>query len=212
MKNLVISVVVMTLAVSTIAGCGDSDPKPTPKGDAGFTPTEATIKEVSDSNLKELVVKLTFVDAAGVEWVAPKGALTDGASVPRVALSLIGGRFEREFLRAAIVHDAYSQSFNKTRCPDQYRTKPWQVVHRMFHEACLASGTSPTKARIMYAAVLLGGPRWDDPGRNLDQVSKDALKTEFEHCKKWIEETDPTIKDIEVRIKECERKLLGDKQ
>ena len=30
----------------------------------------------------------------------------------------------------------------------------------MFYDGLLASGTSPLKARIMYAAVYLGGPRW----------------------------------------------------
>jgi len=32
----------------------------------------------------------------------------------------------------------------------------------MFYEACLAGGTDPQLAKLMYAAVYLFGPKWGD--------------------------------------------------
>lgn len=213
MKKDVILVMVMALAVWTIAGSGCSKSEPPPKPGVGFTPALITLKEVAGSDLKELDdEKLVFVDAAGVEWLAPKGTLTDGISVPRLLLWLTDGRFAKESLKAAVVHDAHSQSDNETRAPDQYRTKPWKAVHRMFYEACIAGGTSPLRAKILFAGVWLGGPRWDDPDRNLDQVSDDALKAEFEACEVWIGANDPTIEEIETWMDEREQRLFGDNQ
>lgn len=213
MKKYVRLVIVMALAVSTIACFGCSKSKPRPNAGVGFTPELITLKEVADSDLKELAdEKLVFVDAAGGEWLAPKGTLTDGISVPRLALWLTDGRFAKESLKAAVVHDAHCQSENETRTPDQYRTKPWKTVHRMFYEACIAGGTFPLKAKILFAGVWLGGPRWNDPDRMLDQISDDALKTEFDACEVWIDANDPTIEEIETWMDEREHGLLGDDQ
>lgn len=213
MKKDVILVMVMALAVWTITGSGCSKSEPPPKPGGGFTPELITLKEVPGSDLKELDdEKLVFVDAAGVEWLAPKGTLTDGISVPRLLLWLTDGRFAKESLKAAVVHDAHSQSDNETRTPDQYRTKPWKAVHRMFYEACIAGGTSPLRAKILFAGVWLGGPRWDDPDRNLDQISDDALRTEFEACEVWIGANDPTIEEIETWMDKREQRLFGDNQ
>lgn len=194
--------------VLLIAGCSSEESSSLDGGKAAFTPDEITLKE--KGNLKELVDdELQFVDSNGTEWVAPNGTLTDGASVPRLALWVTDGRFDSGFLKAAVVHDAYCQSDNETRCPEQYHTKPWRAVHRMFHEACLASGTSSTKARLMFAAVWLGGPRWDDPEHSLDHVSDELLKAEFDACKKWIEKNNPTTDAIEVWMEKRERELLA---
>jgi hypothetical protein len=155
--------------------------------------------EVPDKNLKELVdEKLTFIDSNNVEWVAPKGTLTDGASVPRYALWVTDGRYHENFLKAAVVHDAYCQGVNETRCPDQYHSKPWQEVHRMFYDACIACGTLPMKAKIMYFAVWAFGPTWNDPDRDAQDVADDMAILAVSAGKRWIEENDPTINKIEA--------------
>jgi len=82
----------------------------------------------------------------------------------------------------------------------------------MFYEACIAGGTSPLRAKILFAGVWLGGPRWDDSDRNLDQISDDALKTEFEACEVWIGANDPTIEEIEKWMDKREQRLFGDNQ
>ncbi|HLT48118.1 MAG TPA: DUF1353 domain-containing protein [Rubricoccaceae bacterium] len=192
--------------VAAVAGCGGDYPTaPT----VGFDPAVVTLREVAGTGFKELVdERLVFVDSAGVAWIAPKGTLTDGASVPRLALWLTDGRYDDGFLKAAVIHDAYCQVDNRDRCPAQYRTRPWRDVHRMFYEAALAGGTPPTLARIMYAAVWLGGPRWDDPARSLDHVPDDALRAVFEDCKRWIEANDPTVEEVEAWMEKRERQLL----
>lgn len=102
---------------------------------------------------------MAYVDPAGQEWLAPVGTKTDGASIPTIFLSLAGDRFEREYLNAAVVHDAYCDRRNKGQA--SYQTRPWCAVHRMFFEALIAGGAAPAKAKLMYAAVWMGGPRWE---------------------------------------------------
>jgi hypothetical protein len=93
-----------------------------------------------------------FVDSAGTGWQAAKGNTTDGASIPGWAQPLVGLPFDKAFIRAAVIHDHY--------CDRHVRT--WRETHRVFHEALLASGVDAVKAKIMYSAVYLGGPRWRD--------------------------------------------------
>jgi len=101
---------------------------------------------------------LEFVDANGQEWIAPAGILTDGASIPPLFVSFIGNPRSKEFLNAATVHDSYCAESNRNG--PYYHTAPWQEVHRMLYDALRVSGTPAIKAKIMYAAVYLGGPRW----------------------------------------------------
>ena len=101
---------------------------------------------------------LEFVDATGQTWIAPAGILTDGASIPPLFVPLIGNPRSKQFMNAATVHDSYCAESNRNG--PYYHTAPWQKVHRMFYDGLRASGTSPIKAKIMYAAVYLGGPRW----------------------------------------------------
>jgi tetratricopeptide (TPR) repeat protein len=185
--------------LTLISGCGQKD-NGVPKRRGQFTPANITLKE--HGALKELVDEsLTFVDSSGVKWIAPKGTLTDGASVPRLALTITNGQWDAQFLKAAVVHDAYCQQDNDTRNPDQWRKQSWKVVHKMFYEASIAGGTSQLLANLMYAAVLLAGPRWDDPeGEKMAEVSSDALTRAFGGSKEWIEHNNPTVEEIEQDI------------
>ncbi len=200
----------LLMAGLILAACDGGSPAPPATPGPGFTPNAITLKEVPGTALKELVdEQLVFIDSTGTAWGAPRGTLTDGASVPRLALWVTDGRFDGTFLKAAVIHDAYCQAENAERCPQQYRTKPWKAVHRMFYEACLAGGTPPARARIMFAAVWLGGPRWNDPEHDLGQVPEKALLAEFEACKKWIEKNNPTPKEIEAWMNKREEQLLA---
>ncbi len=101
---------------------------------------------------------LEFVNAEGKVWIAPAGILTDGASIPPMFVGFIGDPRSKEFMNAATVHDSYCAESNRNN--PYYHAAPWQDVHRMFYDALRVSGTPPIKAKIMYAAVYLGGPRW----------------------------------------------------
>jgi len=181
-RTSILCALTTTIMIWTLMACGKLFPEPGEEKSLGFFPEE---------------------------WIAPKGTLTDGASVPRLALWVTDGRFDPGFLKAAVIHDAYCQADNKDRCPEQYQQRPWKQVHRMFYEACLAGGTSPSTARIMFAAVWLAGPRWNDPERNLDGVPDEVILAEFEACKKWIEKKDPTVDEIEEWMDKREEKLLA---
>lgn len=197
--------------MALVIGCdrdSESEPPSTSLG-ARFTPSEITLKEVGDTGLKELVDDpLTFTDSSGRTWTAPRGTLTDGASVPRYALAVSDGRFDEKFLKAAVVHDAYCQDINKDRCPEQYRTKPWKDVHRMFYDGCLAGRTPEMRAKIMFAAVWLFGPRWDDPAAEVNELPEETRLIGLSGSMNWIEENDPNIEDIESDLEKREPLLV----
>lgn len=101
--------------------------------------------------------QFTYTDGKGKVWVAPKGTRTDGASIPQACMSFIGPPTDPQFRAAALVHDAYCAEANRGQ--SSFESEPWQQVHQMFYEACLAGGTPRKKALIMYAAVWMFGPR-----------------------------------------------------
>ncbi len=70
-----------------------------------------------------------------------------------------------------MVHDFFCQ--NKTR--------RWQDVHRVFHEAMLTSGTDPKIARLMYLAVEKFGPRWEEAKTRPECLGVDK-KVDFKKC------------------------------
>lgn len=152
-------------------------------------------------------VEIDFIDGRGNKWTAPQNTLTDGASIPVIFAPLFGDRQSREYVMAAALHDAYCGIGNEEL--ETFRTRSWREVHRMFYEALLVNGTSPKTAKIMYAAVILGGPRWDEPKRLLDSVPPEKLLQEMEWCLKWIELTDPTPQEIEQWMEERETLLLS---
>lgn len=102
--------------------------------------------------------KLDFIDASQQKWTAPPETLTDGATIPKLFIPLVGSPNSPEFVNAAAVHDAYCGVGNQKL--GQYHSQTWQQVHRMFYDALRVGGTPPKKAKIMFAAVYLGGPRW----------------------------------------------------
>lgn len=151
--------------------------------------------------------KIDFIDARGQVWTAPAQTLTDGATIPVIFAPLIGDRQSREYVMAAALHDAYCGVGNDTL--ETFRTRSWREVHRMFYEALLVNGTPPQKAKIMYAAVFLGGPRWDEPEISLHSLPMKMLLQEMEWCLKWIELTDPTADEIEKWMDERAKMLLS---
>lgn len=108
------------------------------------------LKDTNDDRLMRLEEDFTYIDANGITWTAIKGSLTDGASIPRAFWSLMGGPLAGKYRRAAVIHDVY--------CKNQSR--PYQAVHKMFHEAMITDGVGKIKAKTMYWAVNVFGPKW----------------------------------------------------
>ncbi len=78
--------------------------------------------------------------------------MTDGASIPGWAQPIIGGAWETEFIRAAVIHDWY--------CIRTVRKR--SETHRMFYDALIESKVDRRKALIMYYAVVVGSHMWID--------------------------------------------------
>lgn len=126
-----------------------------------------------DGRNMTLLEDFSYVDPEGVEWKAPKGLLTDGASIPREAWTIIGGPFEGPYRLAAVVHDA---ACNR-------KDRSWESVHEMFYQAMLTAHVDQVKAKIMYAAVYHFGPRWDlvSKANGIRISDKTAIVSSIQH-------------------------------
>lgn len=74
----------------------------------------------------------------------------DGASIPRALWTLIGGPFEDKYRNASIIHDWYCD----------VRSRPWKDTHRVFYHAMITSSVPIAQAKLLFAGVYWGGPRW----------------------------------------------------
>lgn len=113
--------------------------------------------------------KLRFTDPAGLVWEAKAGLVTDGASIPGVFQPFVGKPFEEVFIKAAVVHDHYCDR----------HVRPWRQTHRVFYQGLIEQGVSTAKAKVMYFAVYLGGPKWVEliPGKDCGENCVNAIKT-----------------------------------
>ena len=119
---------------------------------------------IKGSRKVRLLETLTFTQPNGKKWIAPKGHVVDGASIPIIAQPLVGTPYGGKYVMASVIHDV--------ACDEKKET--WQNAHKAFHYAMLASGVQKFKADKMYKAVYFGGPRW---GKDAEKaLSNDELK------------------------------------
>ena len=116
----------------------------------GIFEGEVVTRWNDDGRTMTLEKPFAYMDASGFRWSAPQGAVVDGASIPRIAWTIVGGPFEGPYRRASVIHDV--------ACVD--RNEHWLKVHRAFYTAMRASKVPTSKAKVMYAAVYHFGPRW----------------------------------------------------
>ncbi len=95
------------------------------------------------------LVPIAFVTRDGVHRL-DVGTVSDGASIPRFAWTLIGHPFQGEFARSAFLHDVGCER----------RTEPARVVHRRFYDGLRAEGVGFFRARAMWLAVSAWHPFW----------------------------------------------------
>lgn len=108
-----------------------------------------------DPDGRTMIVQTPFeyVDSSGRKWPVPAGVKVDGASIPQVFWSIIGGPFEGQYRAASVIHDHYCNT----------RTRRASDVHKVFHDGMLTSGVADKRAWMMWKAVDQFGPRWNDP-------------------------------------------------
>lgn len=110
-----------------------------------------------DDRFMELMENFVFTDDNGKEWVAPQGHKINGASIPEFLWSTVGSPFVGDYRRASVVHDV--------EC--DLKRESHKKVHRMFYDAMLCDGVTSFRAKYMYQAVRLFGPKWDLEGLSL---------------------------------------------
>lgn len=156
----------------------------------------------------KLLEDFIYIDPKGKKWVAPKGYATDGASIPQAFWTLVGGPFEGAYREAAVIHDWYCDT----------KEEPWKDVHRIFYYANRAAGVSEHKAKVLYTAVLAGGPKWGDDSSRCSSChaleegySKDRrgkltnipklTEKDAENISKWVKVSNPSLEEIEAFVR-----------
>ena len=153
-----------------------------------------------------LLDDIAFTDAGGKVWLARKGGILDGESVPRELYSMGGLPYLAEYRKAAVVHDYFCR----------VRTEPWRPVHRMFYHASVVEGASETQAKALYAVVYAGGWRWEPNGTSCYLSCHAAAASlawkpavtpaEVQPVLQWIAQNGPTLDEIDARLDAVIRK------
>lgn len=137
---------ILTIALLFI--CGSSH-----AGEWGSFVGSVTTRWLPDNRNMELLEEFRYIGPDNVTWIAPKGSIVNGASIPQFAWSIIGGPYEGAYRNASVIHDVACEQ----------KSRHWKDVHRAFFTAMKASDVSSLKAKLMYAAVYHFGPRWGFP-------------------------------------------------
>ncbi len=162
-KGMTFMLIIRTLlafCIVVLAGCSGCEPdvpppkpfkpKPVDNRFGRFDGKMAATWLDDDGRKMELSNEFVYIDPRGKRWVAPQGAVVDGASIPEILWSVTGGPFTGKYRNASVVHDVACVEMKDS----------WEDVHLMFYEACLCGGVEETKAKLMYWAVYNYGPQW----------------------------------------------------
>ena len=147
-----------------------------------------------------------FEDARGKTWVAQRGSVLDGRSLPLVFRDTFGTAFQGSYRKTSVLYDHYCRAMSEQ----------WPEVHRMFYAASIVEGADETEARLMYMALYAGGLRWEMKGSSCFRgchASAAALtwKPEIQDLdlrpiSAWIRQSSPDLDAIDARLNEVIRK------
>ena len=99
-----------------------------------------------DRNM-EILEDFSYTDPQGKIWLASKGSVINGASIPRPLWATVGSPYTDDYRRASIVHDVACSPKSEI---------PRKDADEMFFHACRAGGCDAVQARILYAGVRIG--------------------------------------------------------
>ncbi len=146
-----------------------------------------------------LVEPFSYTDPNGKKWTVPAGAVVNGASIPSSLWSLVGSPYTGNYRRASVIHDYYCGT----------RSETWQDVHRVFYYAMIGGGVDTIQAKVFYASVYAGGPRWKTiVSKNLEgseetttvPVRATVAPPVLDETNVWIRSTNPSLEAIEKRL------------
>lgn len=147
--------------------------------------------------LFELSKPLTYIHPNGSKFTAIRDYIVDGASIPRVFWSIIGGPFSGNHLQASVVHDYYTDTCQISAHPERGRVCQNkleqffddELVHQNYYLGMLAAGVSDDTACAEFIAVSTY-KTWDIDedgrptnilifGRPINEVDAGFLKKSF---------------------------------
>ena len=115
--------------------------------------TNIKSERIDDDRIK-LLDDFTFIDKRGVKWHAPKGFISDAASIPKWLIPIAGHPFDGNYLEASVIHDVYCISKSRSQ----------KDTHRAFREALKLDGVSRWRRWAMFSAVRIynriKNPKW----------------------------------------------------
>jgi hypothetical protein len=109
-------------------------------------PVTQWLSELGSDRRMKILEDFWFADEADKLWVAPKGSIVNGASIPEALWSLVGSPYTGDYRRASVVHDV--------ACNDPTISR--EAADDMFYEACLVGGCTLFQAKLLRAGVCLG--------------------------------------------------------
>jgi len=149
-----------------------------------------------------LMEDFAFEDARGTTWLAPKGAVLDGRSVPLVFRDQFGVPFLGQYRKSSVLYDHYCNSMSE----------PWKAVHRMFYHAAVTEGVDDIEARLMYMTLYAGGLRWEMKGSSCYSHchtsaaaltwKPDIQNVDLKSVAGWIRQSSPDLYAIDARMDE----------
>lgn len=104
----------------------------------------------------ELLRDFVYVSPRWGTLVVPAGFVTDLASVPAFGRWYVSR--DGDHLKPAIIHD-FGYVKECESAPGPWARMDRRDVDKLFLEAMLVRGIRPTQARVIYAAVRIGGER-----------------------------------------------------
>jgi hypothetical protein len=154
------------LVAIIVTGCGRAPVAVPELSEADFGRFEGEVVAAWDADGRNMTLRedFAYVDSQGRRWLAPTGSEVNGATIPRLFWTVIGGPFEGKYRNASVLHDV--------GCVEMQQS--WEDVHRMFYEACRCGGVDEAQAKVMYYAVYHFGPRWQRIVENVIKHVTDA--------------------------------------
>jgi hypothetical protein len=147
-----------------------------------------------------LLADFSFQDARGRTWIAERGAVLDGRSLPLVFRDAFGLPFEGQYRKTSVLYDHYCRAMSE----------PWRDVHRMFYYAAVAEGVEDNEAKLMYMALYAGGLRWEMKGSSCFRgchASAASLtwkpeiqELDLKPAAAWIRQTSPQLDAIDQHL------------
>lgn len=115
--------------------------------------TDALVTLLPDGRSVRVESPLLYEDHEGEVYRIPVGFVSDGATIPQFAWSLVGGPLDGRYRRAAILHD-----FQLVHP----RIEAASVIHQRFYMAMRADNVTWRMGKVFYYAVKWFGA--DNPG------------------------------------------------